>query len=354
MTPTRDYLVVGAGAIGGSLAHHLAGAGHRVRVVDADREHVEAIRRDGLRLVTPAGQVRTARVRACTPEEAGAVEESRVLLATKLQHVEPAAAWLATALDPDRVLEPVVYLCQNGLSHGRAARALPREWLVPALVNFAADVVAPGTVRSGGPGLVAVGELGRGASRRVRELAEDLAGFGEVEVSEDIVSTLWAKRILGALITATALVDADIDTVVAAHREVMAGLAAEVTEVALAEGSRPPVIDEIDPLALGGRRGDAAREAALDAVVSFLAGMTGKRRSGVFRDIVVRRRPTEATHELGDLLEAAAAHDVRAPLLAALRDRLGDLESGRLSPAPSVPADLGADLGIAHTERNHR
>ena len=44
----RPYTVVGAGAIGGTIAWHLARAGHPVTVVDTDADHVAAIARDGL------------------------------------------------------------------------------------------------------------------------------------------------------------------------------------------------------------------------------------------------------------------------------------------------------------------
>ena len=44
-TIVRPYVIVGAGAIGGTLGHHLARAGHPVTVVDADPEHVRRIAR---------------------------------------------------------------------------------------------------------------------------------------------------------------------------------------------------------------------------------------------------------------------------------------------------------------------
>ena len=55
---TREYTVVGAGAIGGTLAWHLARAGHPVTVVDADPAHVAAIARHGI--VLERGGVREA------------------------------------------------------------------------------------------------------------------------------------------------------------------------------------------------------------------------------------------------------------------------------------------------------
>ena len=56
-------LIVGAGAIGGFLAARLSGAGHDVAVV-ARGAHLQAIRTDGLRLVTAAGPDFVARVDA--------------------------------------------------------------------------------------------------------------------------------------------------------------------------------------------------------------------------------------------------------------------------------------------------
>ncbi len=50
----RPYVIVGAGAIGGTLGHHLARAGHPVTVVDADPEHVRRIGADGLVVVRGA------------------------------------------------------------------------------------------------------------------------------------------------------------------------------------------------------------------------------------------------------------------------------------------------------------
>ena len=58
MSISHQYTVVGAGAIGGTLAYHLARAGHHVTVIDTDAEHVAAIADHGL--VVRRGGERTA------------------------------------------------------------------------------------------------------------------------------------------------------------------------------------------------------------------------------------------------------------------------------------------------------
>ena len=48
---SSEWTVVGGGAIGGTLGHALARAGHRVTIVDTDAEHVRAVADGGLRIL---------------------------------------------------------------------------------------------------------------------------------------------------------------------------------------------------------------------------------------------------------------------------------------------------------------
>src|SRR5207244_5028489 len=63
-----DYVVVGAGAIGGTVGARLSRDGHDVLLCDADREHVEAINASGLAIEGPVEEF-TARAPAVLPEE---------------------------------------------------------------------------------------------------------------------------------------------------------------------------------------------------------------------------------------------------------------------------------------------
>lgn len=93
------YTVVGAGAIGGTLAFALARAGHPVSVVDTDRAHVDAIRAHGL--VVAHGDTRTSvPVTATTPDEFSGTL-GRVLLAVKAQATGAALDWIESRLAPD-------------------------------------------------------------------------------------------------------------------------------------------------------------------------------------------------------------------------------------------------------------
>src|SRR5258708_2970368 len=81
--------IVGAGAMGSVYGGLFAAAGHEVWLVDIWREHMEAIRQNGLHVSGASGE-RTVRPSATTNSaEAGACE--LVVLATKMWDLDTAA-----------------------------------------------------------------------------------------------------------------------------------------------------------------------------------------------------------------------------------------------------------------------
>jgi 2-dehydropantoate 2-reductase len=104
---TKETLIWGAGAVGGTIGAFLVRAGHRVTFVDVNREHVDAIRAPshGLRISGPVDAL-TITAPAATPDR---VEGTwpHVFLAVKAQHTEQACRTLAPHLAKDGyVLSP--------------------------------------------------------------------------------------------------------------------------------------------------------------------------------------------------------------------------------------------------------
>ena len=333
----RPYVIVGAGAIGGTLGHHLARAGHPVTVVDADPEHVRRIDADGLVLVRGAERS-TARVaRALTPDpDEQALRVERVLLAVKAQATGPALEWIAPRLADDGF----VVSLQNGLNEDEIAHRIGRDHTVGAFVNLFADVIGPGEIRDGGPGALVVGELDGRDSQRVREVVADLQAWGPARATGNVSGYLWSKLGFGAMLVATALADAPMAELIHRHRPVMHALAAEIYAVAAAEGITPEPFDAFDPLPYAGDD-DAAKEQATDALVAWLRTQA-KDRSGIWRDIAVRRRPTEVPTHYRPVLAAAARHGIPVPGLERLVAQIGELEAGAAMADARIAALAGA------------
>ncbi|WIB68134.1 2-dehydropantoate 2-reductase N-terminal domain-containing protein [Curtobacterium sp. MCBD17_035] len=321
MTTDRTTTIVGAGAIGGTLAVHLDAAGVPVQLVDADPAHVAAIRERGLTLLTPDGAT-TAHVPAYTLEDAPD-ELGRVLLAVKALATDAAAAWIAPRLRSDGFVASL----QNGLNEATIAGHVGVDRTVIAFVDLFADVMEPGVVKDGGHGGMALGEFAGGTSDRVRDLAADLAHWGSPVVSANVEGFLWSKLGFGAMLTATALADDDMSDLIDRNRAVMTTLAREVFDVADGRGIALEPFDAFDPQAFRSGADPATTERALDDLVAWLATQS-KTRSGIWRDIAVRHRRTEVPAHYRPVVAMGAAQGVALPAIEALITAIVRLEEG--------------------------
>ena len=319
---TRSYTVVGAGAIGGTLAVHLHLAGADVQLVDADPAHVEAVREHGLRVRSPKGEL-VAHLPITTPDDAPA-ELGAVLLAVKAQATDAAAGWIAPRLADNGWVASL----QNGLNEGTIAAHVGPERTVAAFVDLFADVIEPGVIQDGGIGAIALGEYVGEPSERVTQLAADLKHWGEPIVSDNVQGFLWSKLGFGAMLVATALADEDMGVLIDRHRPGMHALVAEVLTVAKAEGHRLESFDGFEPDAY---LADAATaDAATDGLAAWLAQQT-KKRSGIWRDIAVRGRRTEVPTQYGPVVEAGRRHGISTPLTEWMIDAITRLETGKIA-----------------------
>jgi 2-dehydropantoate 2-reductase len=275
-------LVIGCGAIGGTVAAGLVRDGHDVLVCDADPAVVRAINADGLRIEGPVERF-TARPVAIGPDDLPARIDFPVLVACKQHHTEAVAALLAGRLAGDAFVASL----QNGLPSPALAAAAGPGRVVQACVNFGADVTAPGVVLRGNRGTFKIGEIDGTPSARVDALAADIA---DAEATTQVMGFVWGKEAYGATLFATAVSDLAIHEVFddPAYHPLLLAIAREVLAQAPA---RPLALDGFDPDDL---EGSLARLADFNR-------RSAKSHSGIYRDLMVRRRKTETEAILGPL-----------------------------------------------------
>ena len=177
------YLVVGSGAIGGTVGAYMARAGEDVTFVDKDRDHVEAMRREGLTIQGYA-ETFTIPVKAMHLEELQDVKTPPdfLLLAVKAQHTREALLAAMPAVGP----HTAVVSLQNGLNERTIAEICGAERTIGCFVNFSADYLGPGLVHYGSSGALYLGELDGSDTERLRTLGEAMAKFGKVELTNNI------------------------------------------------------------------------------------------------------------------------------------------------------------------------
>jgi 2-dehydropantoate 2-reductase len=317
------FVVVGAGAIGGTVGAYLARAGEEVLFVDADDAHVSAMSERGLTIVAADGPF-TLEVQAARPTEITGRADV-VLLAVKAQHTQAAVEPLLMHLAPDGVIVAL----QNGLSVSTVAELAGPARAIGAYVNFSADYLEPGVIRYYNSGEFYVGELDGSRSERVEEIVRRLSTRDTVHVTENIWGHIWTKLAYVSMLYATAIVDRPQAEVIDRYRPLMASLAGEVFEAALAEGVALAPLAGVEPDLFLPRSGPdwSLLDACFDRIV-YESRHFQKPKSGMWRDLAVRRRATEVDAQLGAAVAAGARHGIDMPLNRVLVALVHELENG--------------------------
>jgi 2-dehydropantoate 2-reductase len=203
------FAIVGAGSIGGYLGARLALAGEDVTFI-ARGANLEALRRNGIRLIEPDGTERAcSNVQAVSFADCG--PRDIVLLAVKAHQVPPIAADVRKLFGA----HTSVVTLQNGIPwwyfyrhggpleghvvhavdpDGDIATHIENERIIGTVVYPAAELVAPGVIRVIEGHRFTLGEPDGSRSERVQALSSVLVGAGfKAPVITDLRNEIWLK-----------------------------------------------------------------------------------------------------------------------------------------------------------------
>lgn len=185
-------VVMGAGGVGGYFGARLARGGEAVTFV-ARGEHLQAIRRDGLRIrSTIEGEYTVAAT--AVEEVTGLPTADAVLLCVKAFDTEAALERVRPVVGP----ATAVLSLQNGVdSAERIDTVLGPGHAVGGAAYVFAAIEAPGVIGHRFAGRVVLGELDGTRRPRSEHLREAFARAGvPVELASDIRRVLWEKYLL--------------------------------------------------------------------------------------------------------------------------------------------------------------
>lgn len=301
-------LVLGAGGVGGYFGGRLAEAGADVTFLVRPPRRAQ-LERDGLRIVSPRGDV-TRAVRTVTAD-ALAPEYDVVLLTCKAYDLPSAMDAIAPALREATVIVPLL----NGMAHLETLDArFGASRVMGGSCQIDATLLPDGTVRHGGMlARVLFGERDQQRTARAQALA-DVLGRTTIdwEWADDILLRMWEKLLMLSVLAATTCL-----------------FRGTVAEIMAAPGGRAAALSAIEAnVQIATREGYPPSDAAVAMARERLTDPAGTWSASMLRDMEAGK-PVEADHILGWMLARAAAHQVEVPILSLAYTHLKTYERRR-------------------------
>jgi 2-dehydropantoate 2-reductase len=340
------YIIIGAGAVGGTIGGCLFQGGHEVVLV-ARGAHLDALRKDGLRLATPLGTDVLAIPAVGGPTEVELRRDDVLILATKSQDAaELLAEWawqpLAGESSGAAAAEVVPVVCaQNGVASQRFALRRFRH-VYGMYVWLPGTHLEPGTVEAQGAplaGVLAVGRYPSGTDATVKRIGADLAGSRFVApVSADVMRWKYAKLLDNLNNAIEALCGRDHSGFRDAP-ESAAG--AELHRLTRAEGTAvlgAAAIDYATPAELEEFRGDRVR----------IEPVNGSARTGgsSWQSLTRGTGTIEADYLNGEIVLLGRQHGVPTPVNEALQRLANQAAAERRTPGFMTPTEVLAVAGV--------
>jgi 2-dehydropantoate 2-reductase len=184
--------IIGAGAIGCVVGGMLTRAGRDVTLIDQWPEHVETMRKNGLKLSGTCGE-HVIPVKAIHIHELQSVTQpfDAVFVSVKSYDTEWATALAVSYLTPSGVVVDF----QNGLNDERVAAVAGKHRTLGCVITIGAGMYEPGHAMRTDTATVGfkIGEHDGKDTPRARELAELMSAVAESHVTTNLFGERWSK-----------------------------------------------------------------------------------------------------------------------------------------------------------------
>jgi 2-dehydropantoate 2-reductase len=329
-----SVLVVGAGAIGGVTAAKMTGEVRRVAVLDANEEHVERMKGEGL-LIDDLGEERRVRIDAHADPDGLDGPFDFALITLK-------APYLESALGPllERWLVETFVSLFYGLVQERIAGIVGEEELIWGTVEWGATNLGPGHLAQTTRGHFVVGEPDGSVRERTRLLAGALGAVDEVRVTENIRGQSWSKLLVNSAFSGLGAVSGLL------YRDVVDD--PDGREVALAVWREGYDVGQVQNLELEDVlgvpaeslvvRGPEDRERA-DEALEVAMQQAGATKASMLQDLE-RGVKTEVDVINGGVVEKGREHGVQTPLNSRVVELVHAMEKGARRPGRDVFGEL--------------
>lgn len=301
--------IIGSGAMGSLFAAHFADAGAEVWAFDSWREHVEAIRRDGLRVRAGTSE-RIAPVRAtCDPREAGTADIALVMV----KHRQTREA-VGAAL-PMIGVQTVFVTLQNGIGNVEAiCEIAPANRVLYGFTTLTSELLGPGRIEAsyGGKGETYLWPADGRADDACDAVAALLNRGGiHALLAPDIELRIWKKLVVNCCYNPLCAITGQSVGELIDRPEIWPLLDGLTDEIVAAARSKGVALERGEAGAFLRQVGDEARAHFPSMLIDFR-----------------RRRLTEIDCLNGAVLRECERRGIAAPLNRAMVDIVHAIEAG--------------------------
>jgi len=332
---------VGAGAIGGFVGGLMARSGHEVSLIDPWAEHIDRIRKDGLRVSDSQGEHCVQLAALHISDVQGLIHRpvDIAFICVKLYDT----TWCSALIAPYLSAAGFVVTMQNSLIEEEIAKIVGWRRVVGCVASrIQVEAVAPGRVRRTNPPggdaytVFRVGEIHGRATARALQLAQMLSVVDSAKVTTNLWGERWSKLVANSMTSGVCAVSGLTFTQMYEHpgaRQLIIRLAAEAIELGRVLGFELESVYGTDPAVyLAAARGDVEMLARLEcsmrtAQVNSLDGG----RSGIAQDLAKGRR-TEVDYISGYVAARASEVGLTTPTQSAITAMVHAIERGELQP----------------------
>jgi 2-dehydropantoate 2-reductase len=337
--------IIGVGAIGGVVGGMLTKAGHDVTLIDQWPDHVEAMRKVGLRLSGTCGE-HLVPVRALNIHELQSVAEpfDAIFIAVKSYDTE----WVVSlALQYLKKPDGVLVDFQNGINDERVAALAGRERCLGCVITIGAGMYEPGhAIRTDRAAIgFKIGEHDGKATERAERLARIMCDVAPTKVTTNLWGERWSKLSVNCMANGLAglsgLGSAEVRTS-PGMRRVAINLAAEAIQVGRACGHEVEPIWGIEAQ----RFVDAVKGRGIEDVERDMAEKAKELAGGrpsLLQD-VMRGRRTEVQYLNGYVSEQGRKVGIPTPFNDKVVELITVVPPGTLKPDPKRLGPLVAML----------
>ncbi|MBN2255634.1 MAG: 2-dehydropantoate 2-reductase [Deltaproteobacteria bacterium] len=323
--------VVGAGAIGGVTAAFMAKEGYDVEVVCKYQDLADRIRSEGLRVFGARGDF-TVSMPAVARVADLSDKKDVVFLATKATDMLAAARDLLPLLRDSSVIVSM----QNGICEDALARVMGRNRVIGCVVGWGGTMHRPGELEMTSTGEFVIGNIDNEPDDRLLSVKEMLEAVLPVEISRNIMGSLYSKLIINSCITSLgAVCGLYLGEMLAVRkiRNIFVEIMREALAVAGAMGITVEVyagkIDYYRLLSGSGFFGYLRRHGLIRMV-----GFKYRRLKSSMLQSLERGKPTEIDYLNGYISENGANYGVPTPVNDRIISIVKDIEAGKKSISP--------------------